>query len=344
MNGRRSTGALLAMAASCLALGCATGGELDATTFQLGGGPLPSDGWDPEAPIASGSTFTVTATAVDGEGESLTVALHSSDEAILTPTAEAPASHAWASFTAGEAGQATINLVDRQAQVWLGGLDLEVGEPDSVDLRLAGERTAPEEFAVALGSVMAARVELSGPDGLALNHWDVATAASDDPVLEVDGGGDVLKVTPLSPGEAQVTVAAGPAGATATYRVSAVYASSIAQLQLAVHQQCGAEQATVVAEPATADGLPVLGQPVSWSLPEGTPSLADADTVRVTLADGAATIPVTASVAGLSTTIELAPADCEPVACAVAPLGRGPSPWIALPLLAAAAALARRRP
>jgi hypothetical protein len=341
MHWRRSTGTLLAMAVSCLVLGCPSGGQFEESTFQLGGGQLPGDGWDPDAAIASGSTFTVTASAVGEDGNSLPAELHSSDEAVLVPTAGDDASHAWASFVAGRPGLATVNLVDREQQVWLDGLDLEVREADSVDLRLAGERTVPDAFAVALGSVMAARTELSGGDGDVLNHWDVVAAEADDPSLEVDAGGDVLKFTPHAPGEATVTITTAAGDGAANYRVSTVYASSINQLQLAVHQLCGVDEATVVAEPTTADGLPVLGQQVSWSVPEGTTAMPDADTVLIAL-QPSGTVPVTATVAGLSTTVELTPADCEPAACAI---GAGPdgAATAALMLLLAPAVLVVRR-
>jgi hypothetical protein len=345
MHWRRSTGTLLAMAASCLFLGCPSGGEFGDTTFQLGGGLLPGDGWDPNAAIASGSSFTVTASAVAEDGTSLPAELHSSDEAVLVPTAEDDASHAWASFVAGQPGLATVNLVDREQQVWLDGLDLEVREADSVDLRLAGERTVPDAFAVALGSVMAARAVLSDGDGEVLSHWDVAVAEVDDPSLEVDAGGDVLKITPRSPGEATVTVATAEGSAAANYRVDTIYASSISQLQLAVHQRCGVEQATVVAEPTTADGLPVLGQQVVWSVPEGTTAMPEADTVLVALQPtGAAPVLVTAAVAGLSTTVEITPADCEPAACALGSGTRGAPTGALLLLVAVTVLIVRRRP
>lgn len=335
-------GALLAIAAGGLAGGCVPHGETGQTLFKVGGGPLPADGWDVEGSIATGSTFTVTGTAVDDEGEPLSTALVSGDEDVLIPIGPGGNSGAWATFEAGAPGRGTVDLVERDEDVLLGILDLHVREPASIDLRLTGGRVPASFFAVPLGSVMASHVELSGEDGRPLNHYDVVNVTVEGSSLTADTGGDVLKLSPREPGTAQVTLSVGLPEAEATYHVKTIYASSIARIDLAVHQQCGVDEATVIAEMATGDGTAVLGQPVTWSAPDGTLASMESDAVQVSL-DADERIPVSASTAGLSATVDVVPMDCDPTACSLASASGSASPLALLvPSLAIAWRLRRR--
>ena len=337
-------GALVAIVAGGLGGGCAPHAEPEGIQFKIGGGPMPAEDWDLEGSIATGTTFTVTGTAVDEEGEIVPTELVSGDEEVLIPVGPDEMSGAWATFEAGASGRGTVDLVDRDGGDLLGILDLHVRQPVSVDLRLSGGRTPPSHFAVPLGSVMATRVELSADDGRPLNHFDVVEAAVDGPSLEADTGGDVLKLTPREPGSAAVTVRSRTGEAASTFHVETIYTSSISRIDLSVHQQCGADEATVIAEMETGAGVAVLGQTVDWTLPDGTLAAVENDAVQVRLATRER-VPVSASAAGLSAAVEVIPMDCEPAACAVAASGRGASPLAVLaPALLLAWGLRRRSP
>lgn len=337
-------GALLAITAGGPAGGCLPHSDTDQTLFQIGGGPLPAEGWDLEGSIATGSTFTVTGTAVDDEGEPIQTSLVSGDEDVLIPLGSEGAGGAWATFEAGDSGRGTVDLVDREEDVLLGILDLHVREPVGLDLRLTGGRTPPSVFAIPLGSVMASHVELSDENGRPLQHYDVVTARVEGTSVTANTGGDVVKLTPGEPGTSAVTLTAGKEAAAATYQVRAIYASSITRIDLAVHQQCGVDEATVIAEMETSDGYVVLGQPVAWNAPDGTLASMEADTVQVLLGDGKQ-VAVSASTAGLSATVDVVPVDCEPTACALASVGGEASAMaLLLPGLAIAWRLRRRTP
>ncbi len=343
MRWSRTIGAFLAIAGGCLTVGCPTEEELGGTTFEIGGGSLPGESWHPDAAIAAGSTFTVTGTAIGDDGSVVDTRLSSSDGSVLIPVDPGTDGGTWATFEAGLPGLAAVELIDRERGTWLDALDLRVSEPATVDLELGADRRAPGAFAVALGSVMAARVELSAGDGESLNHFDAVAVDIDGATLTVDRGGDVVKLTPLEPGVAAVTINSASEEVASTYQVHTVYASSISRLDLAVQQQCGIAEATVVAELATVDGLPVLGHPVSWTVPQGTLGEMEADIVRVSL-DAGERVPISAEAAGLRTTVEVVAVDCEPAACSVGTGGAPYLPGALLLLLAAPLVATRRRP
>ncbi len=337
-------GAMLAIVAGGLGGGCAPHLEPEGIQFKIGGGAMPAEDWGLEDSIASGTTFTVTGAAVDEEGEIVPTELVSGDEEVLIPVGPDEMTGAWATFEAGASGRGTVDLVGRDSGDLLGILDLHVRQPVSLDLRLSGDRTPPSHFAVPLGSVMASRVELSADDGRPLNHFGVIEAEVDGQAVEADTGGDVLKLTPRESGSSSVTVRARNGEAAATYHVETVYASSISRIDLAVHQQCGVDEATVIAEMETGSGVAVLGQSVDWTAPDGTLAAMEADAVQVRLA-AEQRVPVSASAAGLSASVEVVPMDCEPTACAVDATARGAAPLaLGIPALALAWGLRRRSP
>lgn len=352
----RTTQLLVSMLGLLLLNACSFEGELGVAEFSLSGGveTVVWGDWSPDSPIANHSVLSVRARA---DEDLPSIDLRSGNEDILTPflDAEEPAGGATGFFQATGTGRVAIELFSLEDGELIDFFSIDIEEAAGAVLlrheavgRQVPAAAAPEAFGVVEQVPVTFEVQLSDSTDHTLNHHHVVTgSSSDEDSVDVNAGGTVVVIEGIA-GSAEVTVGATGQPATAIHQVSVVLDEDVTAITVQETGSCDEESLALRADLTTAEGLPVLGAPISWQV-EGTDSFDEKEDLLLADYDDSEFSPltVTAHFGDLSASFDLSePAICEAgdgMGCSLAPRsGPGESAALALLLLALIPALRRR--
>lgn len=271
---------LFALTASLSA--CGISGDKGVAIFHVG------ENWTKDVPIASGSTFAVTAEKNDLFHAAL---LTSSG---LPSVARMPDG----SFQAVQAGPAQFQAQDPSTKSVVDTVEFTVADPVAISLGAWWANTGnnnqilklPKKFALVQNGRYVGGIVLEDATGTRLNH--AAIAAMECPNVQFKVVGEFVEATATTLGDTQATVhlLGKNAGVTASYNVMVRSASDVADLHLTsllvqngasapadpekapVNSDSGASATTtksqvyVLSTAATlADGTPIYGATLQWN-------------------------------------------------------------------------------